>query len=29
MNCVPASITDVYCPDLLDLSNRTPIEFGD
>ncbi len=29
MNCVPSSITDVYCPDLLDLSNRTPIEFGD
>ena len=29
MNCVPPSITDVYCPDLLDLSNRTPIEFGD
>lgn len=28
-NCVPASITDVYCPDLLDLSNRTPIRFGD
>ncbi|MHA7772614.1 hypothetical protein [Roseibium sp. M-1] len=29
MNCVPPSITDVYCPDLLDLGNRTPIEFGD
>jgi len=28
-NCVPPSITDVYCPDLLDLSNRTPIQFGD
>jgi len=28
-NCVPASITDVYCPDLLDLGNRTPIRFGD
>lgn len=28
-NCVPPSITDVYCPDLLDLSNRTPIRFGD
>jgi hypothetical protein len=28
-NCVPASITDVYCPDLLNLSNRTPIRFGD
>lgn len=29
MNCVPPSITDVYCPDLLELGNRTPIEFGD
>jgi hypothetical protein len=29
MNCVPPSITDVYCPDLLDLGNRTPIGFGD
>jgi len=28
-NCVPASITDVYCSDLLALSNRTPIRFGD
>lgn len=28
-NCVPPSITDVYCPDLLELSNRTPIRFGD
>lgn len=29
LNCVPPSITDVYCPDLLELKNRTPIEFGD
>lgn len=29
LNCVPASVTDVYCPDLLDLGNRTAIEFGD
>ncbi len=29
LNCVPPSITDVYCPDLLDLANRTAIEFGD
>ncbi len=29
LNCVPPAITDVYCPDLLDLKNRTPIEFGD
>ncbi|WP_051645358.1 hypothetical protein [Labrenzia sp. DG1229] len=29
LNCVPASVTDVYCPDLLDLKNRTPIQFGD
>ncbi|WP_422038807.1 hypothetical protein [Roseibium sp.] len=28
-NCVPASITDVYCPDLLALENRTAIQFGD
>lgn len=28
-NCVPASIKDVYCSDLLQLSNRTPIRFGD
>ena len=27
--CVPASVTDVYCPDLLDLGNRTAIQFGD
>jgi len=29
LNCVPPSITGVYCPDLLDLKNRTSIEFGD
>jgi len=29
MNCVPPTITDVYCPDLLDLANRTEIRFGD
>lgn len=29
MNCVPPSITDVYCPDLMDLGNRTPVQFGD
>ncbi|GAB4522079.1 MAG: hypothetical protein Tsb0019_23790 [Roseibium sp.] len=29
MNCVPASMTDVYCPDLLELGNRTPVQFGD
>lgn len=29
LNCVPPSITDVYCLDLLDLTNRTPIRFGD
>jgi len=29
LNCVPASVTDVYCPDLLDLKNRTAIQFGD
>ncbi|MEM8702583.1 MAG: hypothetical protein AAGF82_12230 [Pseudomonadota bacterium] len=29
LNCVPASVTDVYCPDLLDLGNRTAIQFGD
>ncbi|WP_299470965.1 hypothetical protein [uncultured Roseibium sp.] len=29
LNCVPASVTDVYCPDLLDLQNRTAIQFGD
>lgn len=29
LNCVPASIKDVYCPDLLDLKNRTEIQFGD
>ncbi|WP_133192613.1 hypothetical protein [Labrenzia sp. 011] len=29
LNCVPPSITDVYCLDLLDLKNRTPIQFGD
>ncbi|MBN9670389.1 hypothetical protein [Roseibium aggregatum] len=28
-NCVPESIQDVYCPDLLVLSNKTPIQFGD
>jgi len=28
-NCVPASVKDVYCPDLLELSNKTPIQFGD
>jgi hypothetical protein len=29
LNCVPASIKDVFCPDLLELNNRTSIEFGD
>lgn len=29
LNCVPDSVKDVYCSDLLDLSNRTPIKFGD
>ncbi len=29
LNCVPPSITDVYCPDLLELTNRTAIQFGD
>lgn len=29
MDCVPPSITDVHCPDLLSLSNRTAIQFGD
>jgi hypothetical protein len=29
MNCVPASMPDVYCPDLLDLGNRTPVQFSD
>lgn len=29
LNCVPPSITDVYCPDLLELKNRTSIQFGD
>ena len=29
LNCVPPTITDVYCPDLLDLTNRTAIQFGD
>lgn len=29
LNCVPASVKDVYCPDLLELSNRTSIKFGD
>lgn len=28
LNCVPASVSDVYCPDLLKLSNKTPIQFG-
>ncbi|MES0882274.1 hypothetical protein [Roseibium sp. SCP14] len=29
LNCVPPSITDVYCPDLLEIKNRTSIQFGD
>jgi hypothetical protein len=29
LNCVPSSIKDVFCPDLLVLDNRTSIEFGD
>ncbi|WP_152502010.1 hypothetical protein [Labrenzia sp. THAF82] len=29
LNCVPPAISDVYCPDLLDLKNRTEIQFGD
>lgn len=29
MDCVPPSITGVYCPDLMDLGNRTPVQFGD
>lgn len=29
LNCVPPAITGVYCPDLLDLSNRTNVQFGD
>ncbi|WP_420337486.1 hypothetical protein [Roseibium sp.] len=29
VNCVPPAITDVYCPDLLQLSNRTSLQFGD
>lgn len=29
LNCVPPAITDVYCPDLVDLSNRTTLQFGD
>ena len=29
LNCVPPSVKDVYCPDLLELSNRTGIKFGD
>ncbi len=28
LNCVPPAITDVYCPDLLTLTNRTDISFG-
>ncbi|WP_420415067.1 hypothetical protein [Roseibium sp.] len=29
LNCVPPAITGVYCPDLLELSNRTSVQFGD
>lgn len=29
LNCVPPSIQDVYCPDLLELGNRTAVQFGD
>ncbi|QDG77475.1 hypothetical protein [Labrenzia sp. PHM005] len=29
LNCVPPAITGVYCPDLLELSNRTNVQFGD
>ena len=27
-NCVPASVTDVYCLDLLELGNKTAVKFG-
>ena len=29
LNCVPPGVGDVFCPDLLALSNRTSIAFGD
>lgn len=29
LNCMPAGTADIYCPDLLSLSNRTAISFGD
>ncbi|GAA0781630.1 hypothetical protein E1180_21190 [Roseibium denhamense] len=29
LNCVPPAITGVYCPELMDLKNRTDIAFGD
>lgn len=28
-NCVPPSVEDVYCPDLLKLSNRSGVAFSD
>jgi len=29
VNCVPPAITGVYCPDLMELSNKTTLQFGD
>lgn len=29
VNCAPPTVQDVYCPDLLELGNRTAVQFAD